>query len=197
MAVGADGAVLVSLEGTAWGTRSAGTDATLFATASASASSFILVGAGQTFLTSMDARSWTPVSIAEYRELQGVAAGGGLIVAVGYSQFEGATILISTNGLLWGGRIEGIADPLAAVASGNGVYVVVGNDGDSGSVVLSSTNAGSWTIQPTSITNALNAAAFGGGEFVAVGDGGSIAVSPTEPTGRWLGRYLRPSGCWE
>jgi hypothetical protein len=59
------------------------------------------------------------------KDLNAVAYGNGLFVAVGY----GGTILTSPDGAGWTARTSGTSNALLGVAYGNGKFVAVGQYG--------------------------------------------------------------------
>jgi hypothetical protein len=110
VAVGTGGTIITSPDGRAWTPRASGIGGHLRAVAW-SGQQFIAVGDNLAILVSPDGMSWAP-AIAPRTEgtLNGVTAGGGLIVAVGSSPMlpggstDTTVILTSPDGLAWTDR---------------------------------------------------------------------------------------------
>ncbi|MGY2954787.1 hypothetical protein ACVWZQ_002946, partial [Thermostichus sp. MS-CIW-29] len=69
-----------------------------------------------------DGVSWTQRTSGTSNQLNGVAYGNGLFVAVGWD----GTILTSPDGVSWTQRTSGTSNWLNGVAYGNGLFVAVG-----------------------------------------------------------------------
>jgi hypothetical protein len=94
---------------------------------------------------------WREVSLGTGRNLNGLAYGGGLFVAVGGVAYgdnrwlavgNGGTILTSTDCVKWSSLESGTDRTLLAASFGNGTWVVVGEGG----VILSGTVSGSESV---------------------------------------------------
>lgn len=112
---------------------------------------------------------WTERSSDTASNLNGVAYGNGIFVAVG----EYGTILTSKNGATWTVRTSGIEETLHSVTYGGGTFVVVGERG----TVLTSRDGINWAKRTSGISWDLNDVTYGDGIFVAVGDLGTILIS--------------------
>jgi hypothetical protein len=93
-------------------------------------------------LTSPNGITWTRRYLDETGDLNDVAFGGGIYVAVG----EGGVIIRSTDGISWSTTASGTTIPLRGVSYGGGVFVAVGALGNGSSpTALVSTNGISWS----------------------------------------------------
>jgi hypothetical protein len=111
--------------------------------------------------------------------LQGVAAGGGHVIAVG----GGGAILWSTAGTTWTRAQSGTSSNLRAIAHAGTRFVAVGDGG----TVTWSNDGRSWRVAASVSTSAqLNAITFGAGMFVAVGNSGTILTS--DDGDKWIAR---------
>ena len=116
VAVGSAGTILSSRDGRIWETRTSGTTDLLRAV-TWTGQEFVAVGDYCTILSSPDAITWT-IRYSKRSEgtLNGIATGGGLIVAVGgYPRLPGAStdstfILTSPDGIVWTERGPGVQD---------------------------------------------------------------------------------------
>ena len=84
VAVGDDGTILTSSNGTSWTSRTFGTGSVLFGV-SYGVSTFVAVGYSGTILTSSDGTSWTSRTSGTSQQLRGVSYGGSKFVVVGVS----------------------------------------------------------------------------------------------------------------
>ncbi len=109
---------------------------------------------------------WHVRSSLSSNQLNGVAYGNGLFVAVGNE----TTILTSLNGRDWTARSAGtIAPKLSSAAYKNGRYVLGGGEG---ALIRSSTDGINWTNGLSTIgIEHIHGIAYGYGLFVAVGNG--------------------------
>jgi len=146
---------------------------------------FMAVGDG-TILTSTDGANWAlRAEIYGAPQLQDVAYGNGLWVAVGgwLGLRPAGAVLTSTDGATW--TSSTVAMVIAyGVAYANGQFVAVG---EGGSGILTSTDGASWTSPNPNPGVGPNGICYGNGQFVAVGDSGSIVTSTDAAS--WTGRY--------
>jgi len=186
VALGADGTVLTSSDGTTW------TAATAIAGASGMhAIAYGVVNGTGIYVAVGDAGvidyngnagvggNWTPASSGTAQNLYGVAFLNSQFVAVGAQ----GTVVTSPDGITWTVQTSAASattNALRAVAygvvNGTGTYVAVGDAG----TVLSSTDAVTWTAQSPPTPQNLNAIAFGpDAQFVAVGAAGTTVYGTT------------------
>lgn len=194
VAVGRDGPVMTSPDGTNWNLQN--TTGCINQAIGYCSSRFITVGCNSsglsgTIFTSPDGTNWlNSLALQEPGDsfdLFSVAfgtnkSGSDLFVAVGGSSPGSGVILTSLDGTAWTMQNAGAATGLNGVGEGNNRFVAVGNDG----YITTSSDGVNWTYTGITSTNppsggppviepyksgpALNSVAFGAGQFVAVGD---------------------------
>ncbi len=169
VAVGDDGTIHVSANGTFWQSRLPVTTRRLLGV-TYGADRFVAVGARGTILTSTDTINWTPEFGGTFDRLEGIHYADGLFVAVG----ENGSIITSTDGISWQQENLGTTRDLDGMAVANGLIVIVGKGGS----ILTTTDGVSYALQTSPVTNDLHGVAFGGGLWVAVGEPGIILTSP-------------------
>ncbi len=188
VAVGLNGAIITSLDGTNWApaSYSTGTSETnddLFA---------VTYGDGRFVAVGFDDASFSWSGTGEWS--QGGTAGGQGVV-YGDNQFvsvDGSgNIFTSPDGVAWTMRAStgaGDGTGLGAVTHGNGMFLAVGSDG---TIVVSLSGLCNWTQIESDTIESLYGVAFGNGTFLAVGfDGIAISsmlpgVSATLPQMNW------------
>lgn len=122
VAVGAEGAILISSDAVTWEAEVSGTGVRLNGVA-ASGALFVAVGERGTILTSRTGRVWTSRSSGTEVDLAQVMFEGGQFVAVGGGYSDRAVVLTSLDGIGWR-RVE--APPqysFTAVASARGTIL--------------------------------------------------------------------------
>lgn len=142
-------------------------------------------------------QKFSPVPSGSTQDLKSVAAGGGLLVAVG----EGGEILASSDGNIWQSRsIAGEPNlHFEAVAWGGGRFIAVGRDADLNAgkwqgVVYGSADGASWSVVHKcpvvsgDMSSTLRAVAYGGGKWIACGYGGTVVGSSNGT--QWSGETL-------
>ncbi len=142
------------------------------------------LGAGM--MSSSTGTAWNPVFAgynatvslgSQYRNIKDVAYLNNLFVAVGTY----GTILTSTDGATWGGRVSNTTQDLYALTYGNGKYVAVGR------AITTSSDGITWSVAEASAPNVLESVAFGNNMFVAVGTNGTNGVVYTSADGSsWI-----------
>lgn len=102
--------------------------------------------------------------------LEGVAATGSLIVAVG----DNGAVYTSPTGAAWNRRSAGTSKWLTSVAvNPNGLFVTVGADG----FMATSSNGINWTNQPAATTAWLNKVRWMNDRFWVTGEDGALLAS--------------------
>jgi hypothetical protein len=171
VAVGDEGVIVTSTDGTAWSEPVSGTPSNLVGV-TFGGSQFVAVGARGTVLTSPDGTTWTSRSAPVSADFQAVAFGQGVFVAVGWS----LTILTSTDGVTWTETYSG-AGVWQSVAFTGGEFVAVNRVGG----VIVSANAIDWTLAVAGNTTGdtgLCAVADGpGGDVLALDYSGQVKLS--------------------
>jgi hypothetical protein len=167
-AVGDDGVIVRSLDGTTWQLLNSTTSKNLHDIVF-DGTKFIACGLYGALLTSQNGITWTDRRGGKTKDLYGIIYTNNQFVVVGY---EG-TILTSPDGAAWTTRTSPNSRDLHAVTYGGGQYVAVGRSG----TVLTSPNAINWTSRTTPSTNYLQRIAWGNGRFVVVGENATILSS--------------------
>jgi hypothetical protein len=122
VAVGTEGTVQTSPDGTKWTPQASGVSVNLSGIA-AGRSIFVAVGANGTILTSPDGRSWTKQESPTTVDLSHVIFNGAFFVAVGGSWSSGAATVKSMDGTSWT-KIESPSNHMFhGVAYGGGTLV--------------------------------------------------------------------------
>lgn len=180
-AVGANGSIFTTADGTSWTSRPApaGFTSDLYAVTGYAANlnnpanpalRWVAVGAGGASIYSTDGAAWAAgrpynSSAPALRSLTQVA---GTFVAVG----DAGTILSGTDGISWTTRTSGTTNNLNGITHG-GIYVAVGDSG----TILASADGATWIAKTSGATSNLRQASSIGNTYVAVGDGGTVATS--------------------
>ena len=129
VAVGRQGQVLTSTNGSDWTARASGVTPDLTGI-TYGGGLFVAVGKAATIITSADGLTWAAVSKVPEGDLEAIAFGGGQFVAVGSSSGT-AYAARSTDGLKWSWIDSGLSSQLAlsAVAYGHDGFLAAGNNG--------------------------------------------------------------------
>jgi hypothetical protein len=131
---------------------------------------FVGVGSSGLIYQSTNGFSWTERNSGTANNLNGVAAGNGLLVAVG----NNGAVQTSPTGTIWTSRASGTSLTLYGVAYSNGLYVAVGQEG----TVVTSPDGINWTVQDSGQLDNLLSVTYGSAGFLAVGASGTILTSP-------------------
>jgi len=135
VAVGADGTVITSTDGTTWKSVAVNTTrdlrgvtfgvlTTITGLTTTATNVFVATGAAGTVLTSNDGLTWTLQSPISTNTVNAVAFGG-RFVAVG----NAGRIYTSADGASWQAQASGTANDLTAIARTSDGYVAVGAAG--------------------------------------------------------------------
>jgi len=167
VAVGDNGVVTTSTNGTDWTVRTVGT--TLYGVAFGTNGRFVAVGDNGATLASSDGVDWTPGASGTTNAFRGITYGGNQFVAVGA---DGA-ISTSADGSQWTGRNFGTNNRFLSVAEDtNGVAVAVGysvSNGVSESIIFTSPDNTNWAqTYGGTADRVLFGVARGASNFVAV-----------------------------
>ncbi len=180
VAVGSNGTILYSTNGTNWTKITSGTSLYLDRV-TWSGSQFVAVGQDGIILTSPDGSTWTHQTSDTNQFLWGVAWSGTRFAAVGLN----GVITSSPNGVTWTRTSSATTDNINSVAWSGTEFAAVGDGG----TVLTSPTGSAWTLESSGTTTNLNGvAALGttqGLQFVAVGNGGTIITSPIVSSPTW------------
>ena len=158
-----------------------------------SGSGFVAVG-HDTLLWSRDALSWKRSETPGRRNLEAVAWGAGLFVAVGGgAESAGPAILTSPDGETWTERRAPGRRALSGVAWSGDAFVAVGPD-----TILSSPDGIEWKEEDPSTDGEFRSVAWSGRSFVVVGRAAGTERRPlvvTSPDGRsWTPRDATGAG---
>jgi len=176
IAVGDNGAVVVSSDGNQW--TAGPTDQTLVIWDIAYGS---WVGVGlksnvDGFIASYsDTSGWSSTFTNAGTIFTAVASdGGNKLVAIGWDVINDGGIIFKSedDGQTWTKvEVKELAgNPLNDIAYGDGKWVAVGAKGK----IFYSIDMNTWTLDPSTVTNDLIAIAYGANNWVAVGIGGTI-----------------------
>ncbi len=130
-------------------------------------------GSSAAIFSSSDGTSWVQRTSSASNNLQAVAWGGGVFLAVG----TGGVMVSSTDGVTWSTTgLTGItANALRSVRYLNGQFVAAG---DGGTILTGTYSSGwTWNTRSSGTMNALYGVAFGGGQYFAVGQSGTAIRS--------------------
>ena len=100
IAVGQEGVILTSLDGTTWTSSTSGSSEVIWNIYYEN-STFVGVGASGTILTSSDGTTWTSRTSGTTEALFGITYGNGTFVVVGDNESGSGTILSSADGITW------------------------------------------------------------------------------------------------
>jgi len=192
VAVGDNGTILTSPDGTTW-TQRTSTPGPFgarvhFYDVTYGNGLFVTVGGDNgTILTSPDGTTWAKRNSGTSNDLYGLTYGNGLFVAVG----DNGTILTSPDGTTWAKRNSGTSEEFLGVTYGNGIFLTIGLDGN----ILISPDGTTWTegsYENSYSYGFFKAATYGNGLFVTVSKNGAIQTSPDGTT--WTERTSGISG---
>jgi hypothetical protein len=180
VAVGANGAMDSSTDGTTWTPLNSAVATNLNAATYRTA--YLAAGDGGAMLYSTDAITWTPRTTGTANNLYAITTNPGLFVAVGAK----GTIVTSADGITWAAAANsGTPNDLYAVAyTPSGVWIAVG----AGGTLVTSTDASTWKSVASNTTLDLKGVAYGvstattAALYVAVGANGTLVTSPDAAT---------------
>jgi hypothetical protein len=189
VAVGQNGTVVTSSDGTNWVHRSLGETNAELLCVTHGGGRFVAGGREGVLRSSTDGTNWTNGTTPPgVEQIYGVTYGYGLFVAVGQVEHDGTNyILTSSNGLDWVARDVATTNTLFAVTPAfnhqggweSGMYAAVG---DNGTIVTSGPDGIEWTTNLSGTYGDLRVATFHGGLIA----GGSIPIlRKTSASGPW------------
>ncbi|MBI3867987.1 MAG: immunoglobulin domain-containing protein [Verrucomicrobia bacterium] len=183
VAVGEPETIITSPDGAQWTVRRIG------GPASSSLKSvrrgkglWVAVGTQGTILTSPEGVLWTQQPSPTANDLNEIAFGNGLFVAVGDNLPPNGTLITSVDGKSWTRRNQYIGKNLRSVTYVNRLFVATANDG----VILVSTNGLDWQARFTGQLNNLRSVTYAAGLWVATGNEGIVLSSSDAIT--WVER---------
>lgn len=191
VAIGENGAILVSNEGINWETVPTGIGTAFNDIVFTGLNMFVTVGEGGFVITSQNGSSWLPRETGTQASLRGIVWGVGgapdpILVAVG----TGGTIITSKDGATWVARtsptgvtLNDIAVSGVDPATGQGIgFVAVGDFG----TIITSEDGETWSAESSGTTANLNGVVWSGSEFVAVGDNGTVLRRTNNDGDSWV-----------
>ncbi len=182
VAVGDDGAVCISIDGSDWTTTTSSnppdSSSTLYAITWGD-NQFVAVGGSlvnSVIYTSPDGDVWTPRNSNEPFVLRDIAWNNGRFIAVG----DGGTITTSPKGIAWTRNSSGTTVNLKTIAIGTETIVVTGTTTSPLRTTVLRNVDGTWQGGADDVTLddvEINDLSFGGTQFAGVGPSGTIVVS--------------------
>jgi hypothetical protein len=171
LAVGANGAISSSTNGSNWTNQNSGSLSALRGITFGN-ETYVIAGyslATRTILISTNVTQWRAKIAAPASFFLATTFAAGTFVTVGNT----GTIQTSTNGISWTNRVAITSNDLYGVAYGGGNLVAVGTNG----TIITSSDGINWTNSVSAVTNFLRDVAYGDGTFVVVGHDGTILNS--------------------
>lgn len=152
------------------------------------ATQFVAVATGGTnhVMTSDDGATWTARTAATPNGWNGIAFGGGLVVAVGSD-----AVMTSDDGVLWTDRAAAATTGWRGITHGNGVFVAVAPGPNR---VMTSGDGIVWIARPAP-PGTWESVTFGNGTYVAVGSNGTVMTSPNGVV--WTARTPAAANAWQ
>jgi photosystem II stability/assembly factor-like uncharacterized protein len=173
IAMGSNGLLLTSPDGTTWNLRTTDVLNALFMAAHRN-NTYVVVGYMRQIVTSTDAITWTKLSLSFGYDIMGVAFGDNTFVSVTGSGVIGTSSDNGTNWSMIDHEYSHSGYDLFDVKYLNGKFYTVGVGG----MILTSTDQGqNWTRQTSGTTVSLREITYGNGLYVVVGLDGTIITS--------------------
>jgi hypothetical protein len=178
IALGTDGSVVTSIDGTAWTAKTSIPSGNVRLNSLAfglvsSAARYVAVGNGGNIFTSTDLGTWTAAASNTTSDLYNVSFPKDTFIATGAN----GTLLTSADAITWVAQGSNTSMALrgatyGTVPAGAAYYVVVGDSG----TIVTSPDGTTWSLTPPPLSQDLLAIRLGT-RFVAVGQGGVVAYS--------------------
>ena len=178
VAVGENGAIHTSTNGTTWTAQTTGTTENLndirwnkWAIGERGVPEYVVVGDNGTILWSNNAETWYSVTSGTTNNLEAIAYNGTRYVAIG----QLGTVIYSDNVKTWNAGTSGFI---------NSFYDLIYNDdcdkfvavGSGGKIIISS-DGNTWTEQESGTNQELRGISWSEGRMVVVGSDSNIAIS--------------------
>jgi formylglycine-generating enzyme required for sulfatase activity/uncharacterized protein YjdB len=181
-AVGANGTILTSSDGTTWAFQTLETSPELKSIAW-NGTQFCAVGYSGAIFTSSDGTTWASQTSGTSNALNDIMWNGTQFCAVG----SNGTILTSSDGTTWTIQFSGTSSELKSVAWSGTKFCVVGFEFFiGGNKILTSSNGITWNPQTSGSGSSLYSIIWNGTQFIAVGASGTIISSSNGTT--WSSR---------
>ena len=168
IAVGEQGTILTSSDGTTWTEQYSGTTQWLRGGAYGN-STLVVVGFLGTILTSLDGTDWIIRDSGIFHDLGNVTYKNSTFMAVG----RYGRIVTSSDGTTWTEQYSGFPKHLWGVTYGNNIWVTAGDDG----TIFTSSDGTDWFNRTAGITEELNEVIYANNTFVIFGNNGTILTS--------------------
>jgi len=176
MAVGANGAIVSSVDGYSWTKQKSGTS-NLLNDIVWNGSQFVAVGGSTKFpnvgeiMTSPDGITWTKQNTGSSQILRSIVWDGNQFVAVG----KGGNALVSSDGISWSSQlITKVLIELYDLNWNGSVFVAVGYYGK----IVTSLDGVTWSLQKLGSSIKLYNLTWTGTQFIALDAGGTMLTSP-------------------
>ena len=192
VAVGNDGKLSTSINGTSWTSRTSG-----FGTSSNSIrgvaygnSLWVAVGQGGKCFTSIDAVSWTSRTSGHgSTTINDVVYGGSLWITIGGNN----KVYSSPDGITWTGRSAGFSSTDSQLGNveylNSSTYIICGSQSGISPRVSTSANGTSWSTRTTLLSgDAAVGSSFGSSLYVVNSNTGSISTAPSTDLATWTAR---------
>lgn len=181
VAVGNDGKLASSEDGTTWTLRTSGFGTSNISAVAYGDGQFVAVGESGKVSTSPDGTTWTARTSGTAQWIKGIARGNGLwVLGAG-----GGVIRTSADAVTWAAATSGITDAIYGLAFGAGRFVAVGDN----SACTVSNDGATWTpVDTASSAGFLYDVAYAGNLFLAAGGSGIVLTSPDGLT--WTDRNV-------
>ena len=178
VAVGDDGAVHTSTNGTTWTAQTTGTAENLndirwnkWAIGERGVPEYVVVGDNGTILWSNNAETWYSVTSGTTNNLEAIAYNGTRYVAVG----QLGTVIYSDNVKTWSGGTSGTSVSLRDVIYNDDCnkFIAVGFSG----TIIESSDGVTWSSQESGTSENLEGISWSEGRMVVVGDDSTVIIS--------------------
>ena len=168
VAIGSEGKVLISQDGTNWQLQQTGAVVPLLGVSFGNGT-FVAAGESGIILTSSDGIVWESRQSGTNISLWAVTFGNGKFVAVGNS----GKIITSLDGITWQSVTAVTTYKLNSIVYGNRLYVAVGDGG----VIVVSSDGTNWQVKMMNTSYVLWGVTYGNSQFMTAGTGGTILIS--------------------
>ena len=178
VAVGEDGAIHTSTNGTTWTAQTSGTTEVLkdirwnkWAIGERGVPEYVVVGNNGTVLWSNNAETWYSVTSGTTNNFQAIAYNGTRYVAVGAQ----GVVRYSDNVKTWNAGTSGTGVSLRDVIYNDDCdkFIAVGPSG----VIIESSDGVTWSAQESGTSEDLKAISWSEGRMVAVGNDSTVVIS--------------------
>ncbi|MDR7870301.1 MAG: hypothetical protein RIN55_05545 [Tissierellaceae bacterium] len=175
VAVGNDGKLNTSTNGTTWTTRTSGFGTDHIMSIYYANGLWVAVGRGGKISTSTNGTTWVLRRESASEVFWDVAYGNGMWVAVGMT----GVLYSSPDGITWTKRTSGFGTSMInCVTYDNNLWLIGGVEGK----IAASTNGTTWTLRATGITNQVTKILFAENRWIALPNAQSVVGLSTDGT---------------